>query len=95
MSRFLHSQARIFKVYTEAFAGFNYIQMCTEEALTGFSHTPGPDSLTTTSLSQGCVLGAAFGCGEDKQGTHSKDMGGRRGPPIDRLQISGQVVVTS
>lgn len=45
------------------------------EVLTGISYIYHPDSLNTTFLSQGYILGAASGKGEGKWNTHSKDRG--------------------
>lgn len=77
MSRFLHLPSRILKVYIEASfihtRGLNWVQLRTQGALTGFSHLPSLDSLITTLLSQGSVLGAAPGSGEGKQSTNSRD----------------------
>lgn len=45
-----------------------------------------PDSLNSTFLSQGCILGIASGNGESKWNTHSKD-GEREGRPIAWAQL--------
>lgn len=42
------------------------------EALTGFRHMYCPDGLSTTSLTQGCVLGAVSGGRKGRQNPHSK-----------------------
>ena len=51
--------------------------------------------LSSTSLSQGCVLGAASGPRGGKLDTHFKDRGGHDEPPVAGVQLTGQPVVMS
>lgn len=48
-----------------------------------------------TTLLQGYVLGAASGSQESTQSTHCKDRRGGEEPPAARVQLMGQLVVTS
>ena len=64
------------------------------ELLTKFSHVSSPDGLNSTLLSQGCVLENSSCCGNRRQNVHSKDKGEGEEPPIARVQITGQLVVT-
>lgn len=57
------------------------------EALTRFSPMNHAGIFNTTSLFQGCVLGAASGIRKDKQNPHSKD----RGEGVRSLQVLGQL----
>lgn len=57
------------------------------EALTGFCHVYGPDSLNTTSVSQGYIPEAVSGRGEGRQNPHSKDREKDEEPPIAGVQL--------
>lgn len=64
------------------------------EALTAFTHKYHPDDLSTTSLSQDYVLGAA-GSEEGKWNAHDKDRGGGEELLMVEVQFTDQLVVTS
>ena len=72
----LHQLARILKDYIEV--------------LTGFSHIHSPDSISTTLLFQGCILGTASRSRNNKQNAHFKDQGRGREVSITWLQLLGQ-----
>lgn len=62
-------------------------------ALTSFSHMYCPDSLNTTSLSQGYVLEAASWNGEGKWNPHSQDRRGGEESPLAGIQVTGELEV--
>lgn len=51
--------------------------------------------LNTTSLSQGCVLGAASGSETGKWDPRPKDSGGGEEPLITQVQFMGHLIVMS
>lgn len=57
-------------VYTKALIGFRHVYLA---------------GVFNTSLSQGYVLGAAFGSGKDKQNPQPKDRGRVRGVQVPRF----------
>lgn len=66
-----------------------------KEAHARFSHVYRACVVNTTSLSQGCVLGADPGSGKVKGNPHSKHRGGGEDPVITGAHLTGQLVVTS
>lgn len=66
-----------------------------KEALTGFSHVYCAGILNTTSLFQGCVLGAAAsGSEKGKWNPHSKDRESGKEPQSAWVQLIGQLAVS-
>lgn len=65
------------------------------EALTGVSRVYWPDTLNTTLLTQGCVLGAASGSGQGKGQSWPKDRGEGEEPLIAQNQLTGQLAITT
>lgn len=58
-----------------------------------FNHVHSPDGLNNTLLSQGCVPGNSFLCGNDGQNVHSKDRGEGEVSLIACVQLTGQTMV--
>lgn len=71
------------------YRGFCWVHSHKQVSLTGFTHVHSPDSLITTLLPQGCIVGATSGSGEGKLSTYSKDRGG--GGSIQLLRSSSHV----
>lgn len=65
-----------------------------KEVVSGSSHVGQTGVLSTTLLSQGCVLAAASGSRKGKLNLHSEDRGGGKEPPNALGQLIGQAVGT-